>query len=107
MVKQVFSAAHGQDHSRVDKYFLKDLQPVEISPSWSRFMLKDSSLWRGPMLEQGKSVRRREWQASAGAQLLTPHPPVLLSGGGGAGRDRNEGVKFSLGNRGVGRKALF
>lgn len=45
------------------------------TPCWSRFILKDCSPWEGPMLEQGKSVRRIEWQR------LSPHSHVPLGGG--------------------------
>jgi len=40
------------------------LQPVE-SPCWSRFILKDCSLWEGPALEQGKGARRNEQRRTA------------------------------------------
>lgn len=34
---------HGEDHARAGGLFLKELQPVEMSQSWSRFILEDCS----------------------------------------------------------------
>ena len=58
------TAAHGGHHAGGGGYFLTELQPVE-SPHWSKIILKDFSLWRGPTLEQGKSVRRKQRQRGA------------------------------------------
>lgn len=32
----------------------------EKSSSWSKFIMEDGSLWRGPMLEQERSLGRKE-----------------------------------------------
>ena len=67
------AAAHGRPHAGTGDYFLKELWPVE-SPCWSRHILKDYSLARGPTQEQGKSVRRREQQREA--VMDWPQPPI-------------------------------
>lgn len=47
-----------------DEHALKELQPMWMSSRRSRFF-QDCSLLRGPMLEQSKSVRRKELQRAA------------------------------------------
>lgn len=49
------------------EHALKELQPMWMSSHWSRFF-QDCSLLRGPMLEQSKSVRRKELQKAAGRE---------------------------------------
>lgn len=89
---------------------------------WSSLFLKDCSPWEGPMLEQflnncspwqvfmleqGKSTRTKEWQTGIvmyWPQPPIPHPPCAASGRGVS--IRNEGMKLSLGRRGVGEGVL-
>ncbi|PKU47904.1 hypothetical protein llap_1820 [Limosa lapponica baueri] len=58
--------------------------------------LKERILWEGPMLEQRKSVRRKEEQKG------TVVPLCCLGPGRGDKRVGNEGVKLNLGKRGWG-----
>jgi len=59
--------------------------------------------WKGPVLEQGKSVRspppEEEGTAETTCEELTtapiPHPPALLGGR----KERKSGVKLSLGRK--------
>jgi len=63
----------------------------------------------GPMLEQGRSVRRKELQS--GAAMERPQIPLPVPrrhlGQGRGGRGAGGGVKLSLTGKKVGRKVLF
>jgi len=54
-----FPAACGGDHARAGGYYLKEVWPMEVAHR-SQFTLKNFSPWKGPMLNQGKSARRKE-----------------------------------------------
>jgi len=41
-----------------------------VGPHWIRFVLKDCSLWRGSVLEQGKSVGEVEGVAEQSCYIL-------------------------------------
>lgn len=73
------------------------LWPVEHA-YWNWFILKDWSPWRGPVLEQGKNVRKK-WQRGAVPDWLqTPLPTCLchLEWGAVGKVIRNEGMKLNM-----------
>lgn len=73
-------AAPGQDPvGQVDVPCGK-LQPMG-TPQRGRFILKDCSYWECPRLEQGNSVRKKEWQRGA-VMTAAPHSIAQLRGGG-------------------------
>lgn len=63
-------------HTGAGGHAPKELWPLQ-SPCWSRFVLEDSSSWRGPKLDQGKSMWRKECQGGAAIHWL--QPPSSLS----------------------------
>lgn len=55
------SAARGEDHTRAARYSRRYSNPGRAHTG-TGFFLKDCSPWKGPTLEQGESVWRKEQQ---------------------------------------------
>lgn len=74
-------------------YFLKEVQPVG-SAYWSRFIPKDCSLWKGPLLEHWEKCEvKGAAERNCYGMTTTSHSESLL-------HDLVEGVK-GVGNEGV------
>lgn len=88
------SAACGGLHVGAGDYTLKELQPTE-SPCGNR-LLAGTTARGGPMLEQGRSVRKKRQRSTAMSAAPIPYPSSLcLSGWSGGRGGGNEGVKMS------------
>lgn len=72
-------------------------------PRCSSFTMINCSLQKGPTLEQGESMRRKEWQRGTFAGWLQAPFPIPLQHSRWGGRElRSEEVRWSLGKREVG-----
>ena len=81
-----------------EQVFWQNLWPLR-GPCWSSLFQKDCSPCEGPMLEQGKSMRNGRQQLLCTDR--SPPFPILLVLLWGVISIRNEGMKLSLGRRGV------